>query len=308
MSGSEKQTVRQYVWGLDLSPSLQGAGGVGGLLAAVHGSAVYYPCFDANGNITQYVDSSSGTEVARYDYDAFGREFHSSVTMADDFVFRFSTKYTDNETGLVYYGYRFYNAELGRWINRDPIGEEGGLNLYGFVGNRTINRVDYLGNIEVGGGVNAGFGVHYYVIGGSLSITKVITTRCRVCVTLTLTVRFGPGIGVHAGIGGAVQVADSIQRGPSVTAGAGGWVAEGVGASFQVEGNRNGYSGFVGRGEVGGGGAAGGQVSFNFTGSASVLKWGPFAGDIATLDAIRVMIESRDRLISDLIYEGVFGE
>ncbi len=115
------------------------------LLAAVHGSAVYYPCFDANGNITQYVNSSSGTTVARYDYDAFGREFHSSGTMADEFVFRFSTKYTDNETGLVYYGYRFYNPELGRWINRDPIGKRGGVNLYGFVGNGAINRGDVLG-------------------------------------------------------------------------------------------------------------------------------------------------------------------
>ena len=39
--------------------------------------------------------------------------------------FRFSTKYTDDETDLVYYGYRYYSPEMGRWMNRDPIGEEG---------------------------------------------------------------------------------------------------------------------------------------------------------------------------------------
>lgn len=42
-------------------------------------------------------------------------------------------------------GYRFYNPELGRWINRDPIGEVGGYNLYGFVKNNVINQVDYIG-------------------------------------------------------------------------------------------------------------------------------------------------------------------
>jgi hypothetical protein len=45
----------------------------------------------------------------------------------------------------VYYNYRYYSPELGRWLNRDPIGEGGGRNQYGFVGNDGINRWDYLG-------------------------------------------------------------------------------------------------------------------------------------------------------------------
>jgi len=69
----------------------------------------------------------------------------SSGTMADEFVFRFSTKYTDNETGLVYYGYRYNNPELGRWINRDPIEEEGGINLYCAMENDPILKWDILG-------------------------------------------------------------------------------------------------------------------------------------------------------------------
>jgi len=46
---------------------------------------------------------------------------------------------------LVYYLYRFYDAENGRWVNRDPIGERGGVNLYGFVANNSVNWVDPFG-------------------------------------------------------------------------------------------------------------------------------------------------------------------
>jgi RHS repeat-associated protein len=65
--------------------------------------------------------------------------------------YRFSTKYTDGETGLVYYGYRYYAPEMGRWLSRDPIAEKGEINLYGFVGNNAVNQVDYLGNILCSG-------------------------------------------------------------------------------------------------------------------------------------------------------------
>jgi uncharacterized protein RhaS with RHS repeats len=51
----------------------------------------------------------------------------------------------DATTGLYYYGYRFYDPETGRWPSRDPIGERGGVNLYGFVGNDPVRRWDYLG-------------------------------------------------------------------------------------------------------------------------------------------------------------------
>ncbi len=62
--------------------------------------------------------------------------------------FRFATKYQDDETGLLYYGYRYYDPSTGRWPNRDPIEEDGGYNLYGFIGNDTIRRIDPLGLAE----------------------------------------------------------------------------------------------------------------------------------------------------------------
>jgi RHS repeat-associated protein len=63
----------------------------------------------------------------------------------DSFPFHYSTKFTDPESGFNYYGYRFYDPANGRWLNRDPIGERGGLNLYGMVGNSTIGNYDMLG-------------------------------------------------------------------------------------------------------------------------------------------------------------------
>jgi RHS repeat-associated protein len=56
--------------------------------------------------------------------------------------FRFSTKYQDDETDLLYYGYRYFNGSTGRWLSRDPIEETGGLNLYEFALNSPVERVD----------------------------------------------------------------------------------------------------------------------------------------------------------------------
>ena len=58
--------------------------------------------------------------------------------MARENKFRFSCEFSDDELGLVYYNYRRLNPADGRWINRDPIAEEGGWNLYAFVGNGPI--------------------------------------------------------------------------------------------------------------------------------------------------------------------------
>ena len=135
---------RSYVWGLDLTQTLQGAGGVGGLISVKDSSGTYYSLYDANGNVTQYLDAS-GNKVASYDYNPFGRVSSKAGTKADDMPFQFSTKYLDNETELSYYGYRYYSPILGRWINRDPIGEKGGINLYVFLANKSTYTIDYLG-------------------------------------------------------------------------------------------------------------------------------------------------------------------
>ena len=137
-----------HLWGLDLSGTLEGAGGIGGLLRTrLHetiGTSDYYPTYDANGNVSEYVDSS-GTVVAHYEYGPFGNVTAATGTMADSFAFRFSTKYLDAETALWYYGYRYYDATNGRWLSRDPLGEEGGVNLYAFVVNNPVDLCEALG-------------------------------------------------------------------------------------------------------------------------------------------------------------------
>ena len=108
------------------------------------GGVWYFPLYDNNGNITDYV-SETGEVVASYAYDAFGRTIAQSGAMADVFPFRFSTKYYDAESGLYYYGYRYYSPELGRWLTRDPIEEDGGDNLYAFCENNGVDAFDALG-------------------------------------------------------------------------------------------------------------------------------------------------------------------
>lgn len=113
---------KTYVWGMDLSGSAQGAGGVGGLLAVKEGSSTYYPTYDGNGNVSEYLNSSSTVE-AHYEYDAFGNTLVAGGSKKNNFLHRFSTKPLDDETGLYYYGYRYYDPVTGRWPSRDPIGE-----------------------------------------------------------------------------------------------------------------------------------------------------------------------------------------
>ena len=115
--------TRYYVWGLDLSQSMQGAGGVGGLLFTTTTTAAHAISYDANGNISEYIDLSDGSIDAHLEYDAFGRIIASTGTAPSNFGF--STKYQDTETGFLYYGFRYYDPETGRWPNRDPIGELG---------------------------------------------------------------------------------------------------------------------------------------------------------------------------------------
>ena len=129
-------TIRSY-WGKDVSGTFQGAGGIGGLLYLTIDGATYVPFYDSNGNVAHYLDANGGI-AATYTYDAFGKAIVRSGPLADFFRHRFSTKYLDGETGLYYYGYRFYSPTLMRWLNRDPIEERGGLNLYGFCKNNAI--------------------------------------------------------------------------------------------------------------------------------------------------------------------------
>ena len=116
-----------YTRGKDLSGSLEGAGGIGGLLArtsqayadaSLNGQS-YYHC-DGNCNITMLINTSNAV-VAKYLYDVFGNTLSKSGLLSDANHYCFSSKERDQNSGLVYYLYRYYDPNLQRWPNRDPI-------------------------------------------------------------------------------------------------------------------------------------------------------------------------------------------
>jgi RHS repeat-associated protein len=168
--------IRGYLWGTDLSGSPQGAGGVGGLVEMSYAGTNCFVAYDGNGNVAALVNAADGTVVANYEYGPFGEVIRATGPMAKPNPMRFSTKCQDEEADLLYYGYRYYGPSTGRWLSRDPIGEDGGFSelggmyqldsvleprnepyLYVFVGNDGINSIDSLGlwKIDRKGGAKA---------------------------------------------------------------------------------------------------------------------------------------------------------
>jgi len=144
--------VVTYTRGNDLSGTLQGAGGIGGLLARTVNSqmligasfaSAYYYC-DGNGNISGLV-YTNGLMAAQYTYDPFGNILTMSGPLASANTYRFSSKEWNDKPGTYYYGYRFYDPNVQRWLNRDLIEEAGGINLYAFVENNALSWCDLNG-------------------------------------------------------------------------------------------------------------------------------------------------------------------
>jgi RHS repeat-associated protein len=150
--GASGSVIRSYLWGLDLSGSLSGAGGIGGLLEMSYYGTQTTNSFvanDGNGNVAALLAENGyhGSWAAQNEYGAFGELIRATGPMVKVNPIRFSTRYQDEETDLIYYGYRYYNPSTGRWMNRDPLEENGGWNLYEFVGNLPINSFDSHGLI-----------------------------------------------------------------------------------------------------------------------------------------------------------------
>ncbi len=102
----------------------------------------YYYQLDGNKNVVGLVDEMGAT-ANHYEYTPFGKLSTDNETIAQPF--KFSSEYHDTETGLIYYNFRYYNPTHGKWLKRDPIAEQGGLNLYGFVRNNSVSSFDELG-------------------------------------------------------------------------------------------------------------------------------------------------------------------
>jgi RHS repeat-associated protein len=171
----------RYVWGEDLSGTLQGAGGIGGLLRSTIVEAKpngtrqteheHTFSYDSNGNII-LLTGAKAQETARYSYDAFGKTLTATGPAAQTNRYQFSTKPVEEESGLVYYGYRWYDPVTGRWPSRDPIEERGGVNLYGMVGNGANHDIDLLGLSSTTDWLNA-------LVNTLSGVVSECTNQCR---------------------------------------------------------------------------------------------------------------------------------
>ena len=117
----------------------------------------------------------------------FGEPLRATGPMADSNPYRFSTKYQDIESGLLYYGYRYYQVSNGRWLSRDPIEETGGLNLYGYVSNNPTDFVDGDGRMAVAAGTLAGAEIGTLILPGvGTVIGAVVGTVVAVVVVVVV--------------------------------------------------------------------------------------------------------------------------
>jgi RHS repeat-associated protein len=104
--------------------------------------ASFYYTNDHLGSVREVLDAT-GSPRARYDYDAWGQRTKLSGDVDADFGFTGHLHH--KPTGLILTHYRAYDPRLGRWLSRDPIAENGGINLYGYVGNDPVNWWDPFG-------------------------------------------------------------------------------------------------------------------------------------------------------------------
>ncbi|QWP37785.1 RHS repeat-associated core domain-containing protein [Akkermansia muciniphila] len=149
LTGETPALVRSYLW----DPSEPQATRVLAMTRwEANGTQVkehLYCMHDAMKNVTSLFGEARGRR-ALYEYRPYGGLVTSEGNMAQENKFRFSCEYMDDELGLIYYNYRHLNPRDGRWISRDPIMEQGGWNLFAFVGNNGVNRWDYLGEFYKG--------------------------------------------------------------------------------------------------------------------------------------------------------------
>jgi RHS repeat-associated protein len=145
-NGGGSGTVRaQYVWSpLDRWTLIRRQRETAGSLTDTHFCLKDY--LDPTALITP-----AAAVVERFSYDAFGpvrfmdAAFVTQSSSSYAWTFLFHAEFIDSESGLYNYGYRFYHPQLGRWLSRDPIEEEGGLNLFDFSRSNPVDNTDILG-------------------------------------------------------------------------------------------------------------------------------------------------------------------
>ena len=124
---------------------------IGSSIAIEIGKKVFAPIHDQAGNIVSLIDKETAQVAETIRYTAFGEEliYDANNNLIESSLignsWRFSSKRYDAETGFIYFGRRYYDPETGRWVTPDPIGFEGGPNLYAYVMNCPLIHFDIYG-------------------------------------------------------------------------------------------------------------------------------------------------------------------
>jgi RHS repeat-associated protein len=101
---------------------------------------------DQVGSVRLVVNIADGSVVQRMDYDEFGNVLLDSNPGFQPFGFQGGLY--DRDTGLVRFGARDYDPRIGRWLTKDALGFEAGINFYVFCGNDPVNQIDPFGLCE----------------------------------------------------------------------------------------------------------------------------------------------------------------
>ena len=189
------------------------AGNIGGLLARTtfgvagpYGTtpgSVYFH-YDGAGNVSQLTDSSGAT-VAKYAYDAWGNGIEASGPAAASNRYRYSTKELHAASGLYDFGFRFYSTSLGKWMNRDPKAEGGGMNLYAYAANNPVSYSDAYG-------LSVTTAMHGFAAGFGVSVIMAYVVAASVGIVASAFSGAGPIIAVVGGLLGAMALADMMAQ------------------------------------------------------------------------------------------------
>jgi RHS repeat-associated protein len=148
--GSGVETGRRiYTWGPDVSGTIDGAAGIGGLIEVVsrkgNVTTRNLALNDGLGNVIGLVDGATGAKVATFASGPFGEVENASGERASACPLRWQTKFYDEDLGLYYFGKRWYDPKTLTWLSRDPLRELGGGNLYAYCNDQPVGNYDPIG-------------------------------------------------------------------------------------------------------------------------------------------------------------------
>ena len=227
-------------------------------MSIVYSGTVYYYVTNVQGDVIALVDST-GAEVVSYSYDAWGKPLETTGTLKDtlgvDNPLRYRSYVYDTETDLYYLQGRYYNPEIGRFINADDVdclganGDFASLNLFAYCGNNPISRADSNGeawHVLIGAVLGGAFEIGAQLISNGGNFSDINWTKVGIATVVGgVTALCGPASGaIVSGVGNvAMELADGTtdvaKLGVSFAVGAGASVVGyGLGKAVQKIGGK----------------------------------------------------------------------